>query len=137
MRFASLLWLFVLAVVGLFATVLSALWYFVLFVGTAAVAGFVLTNTDSSVRQVVVVSFLLVVPGLAWVRLLRLRDRTEVIMLAVATSVVIDACVSGALVYGGIWSADAALAIVLALSLAGGVVELTLDERTARSGAEP
>lgn len=104
----------------------AVLWFLRLLAGTAIVAAVVLTHLYSPLRALVVVPFLLVFPGLAWVRLLRLADKITMLMLAIALSVVIDTVVSGALVYAGARSPNTALAIVIALTLCGGVVEVII-----------
>jgi hypothetical protein len=68
-------------------------------------------------RAAVVTLFLLVGPGLAWVRFLRLSDPTIAIALAVATSLGLAAAVSTALLVADRWSSGRALAIIIAFTL--------------------
>jgi hypothetical protein len=101
-------------------------WLSVLLAASATVAVLAYSGIHSPLRAVVVVPFLLVFPGLAWARLLSISDRAMTIILGIALSIVVDTAVPGTLVYAGAWSADAALAIVLGVTAAGGLSEAFL-----------
>ena len=90
----------------------------------AVVAALVYADVDSPVRSLIVLAFLLVVPGLALVRPLGLREPVAELSLAVALSIAISVLVPTALLYGSAWSPGGALAIVLGLTVAGAAVEL-------------
>jgi Peptidase family M23 len=101
----------------------SRAWLALLLAASATVAVLAYVGVHSPARAGVVVPFLLVFPGLAWARLLRISDRAMTLVLAVALSIVVDTVVPGTLVYAGAWSASTALAVVLAVTVAGGIVE--------------
>jgi hypothetical protein len=69
------------------------------------------------VRPLLVVSFLLVGPGLALVRLLGLDDLLATAVLAVATSVTAGTLLAQAMVYAGWWSPGLGLGVMLAVTL--------------------
>ena len=113
----------------------ARLWFVILAAAEAVIAILVYGDAHSSVRVVAVLFFLLIFPGMAWIRLLQLYEPITELTLAIALSVAIDAALPGALVYAGGWSAGAALAAVLALTLAGGVVENVRAARKPGSAA--
>ena len=76
-------------------------------------------EAEGSLRAVVTVLFLLLGPGLAFVRLLRFNDLLTEITLAVAASFGIETVIATALLVTGLWSAGTALAIVVIFTLAG------------------
>ncbi|MCK6209402.1 hypothetical protein KZX45_02460 [Georgenia sp. EYE_87] len=69
-------------------------------------------------RAAVELSFLLVCPGLALVRILRLPSRLAVASLAVALSLVLDQVVAMVAMYAGGWSPGAALVALAVLTVA-------------------
>jgi hypothetical protein len=73
----------------------------------------------SRLRAALVLAFLLVLPGLPFALLLRLRDALATAVTAVALSVVIDGAVPGVFVYANAWSPTAAFAVVLAIQVLG------------------
>lgn len=111
-------------------------WLTVLLVASAIVAVLAFADVHSSLRAIVVPPFLLVFPGLAWARLLRISDRTMTMILAIALSIVVDTVVPGTLVYASAWSPSTAVAVVLAVTLAGGLSEaLLVRPRDARGAS--
>ena len=96
---------------------------------SALVAALVLADVESPLRSLVVLAFLFVVPGLALVRPLRLREPVAELGIAVALSIAIAVLVPTALLYASAWSTDAALLIVLALTLSGAVVDAVVARR--------
>jgi hypothetical protein len=85
--------------------------------GSAAVVGLsVAAGIHSPVRSVAALWFLLVCPGLAIVRLLRLRDVWAVATLAVAVSIGCDTIVAEAMLYTHTWSPGAALVTLMSIS---------------------
>jgi Peptidase family M23 len=107
----------------------SRRWLALLIAASTTVAALAYTDVHTPARVLLVPAFLLVFPGMAWVRLLRIFERTMTVILAISLSIVVDTAVPGTLVYAGGWSAGAALAIVLAVTLAGGLCEAFLAER--------
>ena len=95
-----------------------------------------LADLDSPLRIPIVLWFLLVCPGMAWARLLPLPDPYSQLSVAVALSVALEALTAGAFLYAGAWSAEAILAVVVALSLAGAAVQLLRPPRPDLAAAE-
>lgn len=91
--------------------------------GTASTVGVAL-GADASYRAPVVLSFLLVCPGFAIVRLLGIPAPRFQLSLAVAISMALDVLVPAALLYAGGWSPLAALAILATLTNVAAVAEL-------------
>lgn len=63
--------------------------------------------------------FILVCPGMAFIRLLRLRTPVAEWTLAIALSLALDTIVTMILLYSGAASAEGALIVLIAISLAG------------------
>jgi hypothetical protein len=81
-------------------------------------------DADVAVRAPIVVVFLLVCPGLALVRLIRIPAVSVQLSLGIALSMALDVLVPALLLYAGAWSPPAALATLAALTVAGAVTEL-------------
>jgi hypothetical protein len=111
------------------------LWFASLVAAEAVIVILVYGDVRSPVRVVAVLLFLLICPGMAWIRLLQLYEPVTEVMLAIALSIAIDAALPGVLVYAGAWSLAAALAAVLVLTLAGGAVEIVRVLREPGSAA--
>jgi uncharacterized membrane protein len=75
-------------------------------------------------RPVLVIPFLLVCPGLALVRRLRLAEWWVELMLAIGVSVAVDTLLATAMVYAGVWSPRLLLAVLVWLGLIAGIEEL-------------
>jgi uncharacterized membrane protein len=88
------------------------------------------------VRAVLAFWFLLVCPGMALVPLLQLGEAWVEVPLALALSIGLDTVVAETLVLTRHWSPSGALALLVGISLAGGLLQLsTLGNRTqARRG---
>jgi len=77
----------------------------------------------------VAITFLLVGPGLAWVRVLRLGDRAAEWTLAVVASLGIDVAVATTLLTTGLWTPARALGTVVMVTIAGSMVEVCTAQR--------
>ena len=75
-------------------------------------------------RQLLVVPFLLVAPGMVLVRRLRLAEWWVELLLAIGVSVAVDTLLATAMVYAGVWSPKLLLAVLVWLSLVAGIEEL-------------
>jgi hypothetical protein len=96
---------------------------------TIAVGLLAFGDVDTSVRPVLTLGFLAVCPGLAFVRLLRIKERWMEWTLAVALSVALETLVATASLYGGFWSPNGVLAIVLCLTMVGLLLEFAASFR--------
>jgi hypothetical protein len=110
----------------------------------AAIAGWSLlaaalafADVDSPVRSAIVLVFLLLCPGAAWIRLLPLGDTLAVMTVAVAFSISLDVAVSALLLYAHVWSPTAAFLIVLGIALAGALFQVARAPQPHPTPQEP
>lgn len=79
----------------------------------------VLGDLHSPLRPPLALWFLFVCPGMAFVRLLHIRDRLAEWTLAIALSLAIDSIVAATSLYSGVWSPKWSLILVICVSLIG------------------
>jgi hypothetical protein len=79
----------------------------------------IVTDAPQPLRALVVLSFLFLCPGMAFVRLLRLKDTWAEWTLAIALSLAIDALVAIFILYVGLWSPIWIFVVIAVLTLAG------------------
>lgn len=98
-------------------------------------------NIDGGLfRSLVVLGFLLIGPGAAYVPLLRLSNPSYTIILSVALSLTLALLVGAVAVYGGFWSPPLIMNILVGLTFAGLLCQVLLANREAnqaRSAANP
>ncbi len=75
-------------------------------------------------RAVVVLGFLLIGPGAAFVALLRLEDLVYTFILSVALSLTLDLLVAAVAVYAGFWSPPLIVNILVGLTFVGVLLQL-------------
>ncbi len=73
--------------------------------------------------------FIIVCPGMAWARLLRLRESYFEWTLAIALSLALAAIVSGVMLYAKVWSPQWGVAVLIGISVVGVVWELLMANR--------
>jgi hypothetical protein len=102
-------------------------------VAVAAVAAPVaaLTGAPAAVRVPVVLVFLLLGPGMAFVPLLDLGDPVAELTVAVGVSLAVDLAVALAMLYAGAWSPPTTLVVLAALALSGAAAQLLKEARAA------
>jgi hypothetical protein len=100
---------------------------------TLAVVAVVVGGVDSPVRPALVIPFLLLAPGMAAVRLLRIPDPTAVFMLAVAVSLVVAGLVAGIMVYTGNWSPTGGLVGLALFTVTANVADILVSTRRSRA----
>lgn len=95
-------------------------------IGIAALAttGLFATEAGPPFQGTVAIAFLLVGPGLAWVRLLRLGDRAAEWTIAVVASIAIDGAVATALLTTGLWTPARALGTIVVVTIAGSMLDV-------------
>jgi uncharacterized membrane protein len=94
-----------------------------------AVLAVVVAELDSPLRPALVLPFLLLAPGMAVVRLLRIPDSAAVLMLAVALSLALAGLVAGTMVYTGTWSPVGGFVGLTLFTLAGNVADVVMFVR--------
>ncbi len=98
---------------------------------TALFAGiFAWANFGGIVRSAIIFLFMLLVPGLAYTRLVHIRDFLVEIIIAVAISLVLGTILAESMVFLHIWSPNAGLGALIVLSLLGAYLQ-------ARQGRSP
>ena len=96
----------------------------IMIVSTALGLGLItFENIASPIRPVIAFLFLFVCPGMAFVRLLRIREPSTELMLAIALSLALDTLVTEAILYAGIWSSRLTLLVLICISLIGAVLQ--------------
>lgn len=93
--------------------------------GSALAAGaLVYSGSASPIRPALVLWFLLICPGMAFVPLLRVAGLATELMLAIALSLALDAIVAIGMLYSRLWSPGWGLAALIGASLAGALAQL-------------
>ena len=106
----------------------NSFWPKIIAISAIGAGAVVLTDSLPTLRYTFTLWFLLVCPGMAYVRLLHIRDRVTEWTLAIGLSLAIDATVSIVMLYAGKWSPNFALAALIAVT-AGGVAFQLRDKR--------
>jgi uncharacterized membrane protein len=91
---------------------------FVVFVGVAC-AVTIIANVESPLRAAFGFVFLLVCPGISWIRLLNVRDLAVELTLSVALSITLGVIVAQIMVYFRVWSLQWGLLALICLSMVG------------------
>lgn len=109
-------------------------WPLIIIVSAAGAILAKLVGVGSPVQPAIAFWFLLFCPGMAFVRLLAIRDRLAELTLAVALSVTLDTLVSETMVLARVWSSIWALVIIAGFSIAGVLIQVRIAiDRDARS----
>ncbi len=90
------------------------------------------SNTVSPLRPVLIFWFLLICPGMAFLRLLRLQERLTELTLAIALSLALDTIVAEAMISARLWSPQAGLVTLIGLSIGGAVLQIIQALEVAR-----
>jgi hypothetical protein len=84
-------------------------------------------QASAAYRAPVILTFVLVCPGLALVRLLGIPAAAARLSLAIAVSLALAVLVPASLLYAGAWSPPAALAILAGLAITFAAVEVVVQ----------
>lgn len=103
---------------------LSWLWPTVIILSAIAVGLVTFVMPDTPLRPLIVFWFLFICPGMAFVRLLHLKELVVEWTLALALSFFIDAVIGGIFLYAGRWSPTGILIILIGISLGGALLQL-------------
>jgi hypothetical protein len=101
---------------------IQRIWTVVIIVWGGLVFVFDYFQAFSGVASAVIIGFILVCPGMAFVRLLGLNSPWIEWTLAVAVSLGIDVLVAAILHAAGVWSGDLGLIVIWVLSLIGSLL---------------
>jgi hypothetical protein len=97
----------------------SLTWPVVITLSMAVVEILVYNDVATPLRPWITMWFLLVCPGMAYVRLLHISDAVSEFVLAVALSLVLALLSSAAVLYAGLWSPELILMLLIGLSMVG------------------
>ena len=99
-------------------------WPIIIIVSSLGISLTVWLNIESPIRSGLAFWFLLVCPGMALVRLLRLKDRLIEWTLAIALSIALSTLVSETMLLTQQWSFKATLAVLIVVSLSGAALQI-------------
>lgn len=106
------------------------LWWPAIIIASAIGAGlFALGDIESPFRPLIAFWFLLICPGMAFVRLLHIRERLTELTLAIALSMAFNVIVSEALVLARMWSFKWGLVVLICISILGAVLQIIVAYR--------
>jgi uncharacterized membrane protein len=103
------------------------LWPILLIISAVILMVLVVADIHSPIRPVVALWFLLICPGMAIIRLLKLNDPSSEWVLAAATSLGLDALVSIVMLYAGFWYPAYGLLILSAVTIVGALMSLQMS----------
>jgi hypothetical protein len=99
-------------------------WPVFIIIAAVGSAGTVLLNAGTPLRAAFCFSFLLLCPGMAWVRLLNLAESLTELTMGIALSIALGVIVSEIMVYSQIWSPRWGLLALIGLSLIGVALQM-------------
>jgi hypothetical protein len=88
-----------------------------------AAAAVAFAGAPEPLRAPVVLAFLALGPGMAFVPLLGLRDPVAELTLGLGVSLALDLVVAATMLYAGAWSPPASLAVLAGLALGGAALQ--------------
>ncbi len=93
--------------------------------------------SDGIVRPFIVLWFFVICPGMALVRLLRLRNLLAEYTLAVATSLTLETLVASIQLYANHWSPTLTLNILVGVCIVGALLQLVVLRSTTKPLEQP
>jgi len=106
-------------------------WAAVVAVAAVVAPALALAGAPAAVRLPVVLVFLLLGPGMAFVPLRDLGDPVAELTVAVGISLAVDLAVALAMLYAGAWSPPATLVVLAAFALGGAALQRVKGVRAA------
>lgn len=106
----------------------SLTWPAAILLSTVAVSVVTYAGIWPSVRPFVALPFLVLCPGLAWARLLRVEPELNTILLGVALSLAVDTIVATALLYAHQPSVQVNLGALIAITIGGLLADANLRQ---------
>ncbi len=111
-------------------------WWPAIIIASAIGAGlFALGEIESPFRPLIAFWFLLICPGMAFIRLLHIKERMVELTLAIALSIAFNTIVSEALVLAEVWSSKWGLIILICVSIVGAIFQIIAAYRQQASKA--
>jgi hypothetical protein len=90
----------------------------------SAVAVILTSRLTEPIRLWIVFWFMMVCPGMAFIRLMGIQDRTTEFIIAIALSLAIDTAVAEVLVLTEKWSIQGGILLLICLSLFGALLQI-------------
>jgi uncharacterized membrane protein len=100
------------------------MWPIIITSSAIGIGLFVFGDGTSPVRPAMALWFLLICPGMAFVRLLHIKDSGNELTLAVALSLAIDVALALVMAYTKLWSLQGGLSILIGISMLGAVFQV-------------
>ena len=75
-------------------------------------------------RPILIFWFLLICPGMAFVRLLQIQNPLSELTIAIAFSLALDTIIAEIMIYSGIWSPKLGLAALICISVVGALLQM-------------
>jgi hypothetical protein len=108
---------------------LRSIWWPIIIIASAIGAGLTMVgNIGLPIRPIITFWFLLICPGMAFVRLLHIEERLTELTLAIALSIATDTIVAETMLYAGVWSPQWGLVVLIGISIAGVVLQIITRE---------
>jgi hypothetical protein len=104
-------------------------WLITIALSILSLGGAVLAGEPSPLRLLLTLWFLLVCPGVAWIRLLRLGDQWVTLTIGVALSIALDIIVSGAMMYAGLWNPEGSLVVLIGITGVAVAIDVSMALR--------
>ncbi len=102
----------------------SSWWSIIIILSAIAMILAVVSGIETPARPLITFWFMLVCPGMAFVRLLRIEERFAELILAIALSIALDTIVAEAMVLNRLWSPKWGLFVLICLSLVGAGLQI-------------
>lgn len=103
----------------------------------AIVLALVLIRAPALLRAAPVIAYVITVPGLAVVRLVRLSDRLAELALGVGLSLALAVVVAQAMIYSKVWSPTLGIVILVVIASVAAVIDLLAVRRPLPAVAPP
>ena len=102
-----------------------SLWWPVILIASAIGVGLAMyLDIESPIRPVIGFWFLFFCPGMAYVRMIRIRKIAVELIAAIALSVAVNIILTSALVLASIWSSTVASGILIAVTIVGAAIQI-------------
>ena len=102
----------------------SLFWPIFIIAATAGVGVSLLLDIGGVLQAAIGFPFLLICPGMAYIRLLKMKERFTELILAIALSMALGTIISTALVLADVWAPAAAVSALMVISLVGAALQI-------------
>ncbi|HLJ66471.1 MAG TPA: hypothetical protein VKX16_03825 [Chloroflexota bacterium] len=110
-------------------------WPAIIVASSIAVGIVTLLGASTPLRPALALWFLLLCPGMALVRLLRIAEWIMEWTLAIAVSIALETIIATVMIYDRAWSPEIGLGLLIAVSLGGAIAQLLAPRLSGRGVA--